>query len=68
MRMRLIGILAALMMLAPAAGFARTSVTVAQPTQEQTAPTPKAKKKAKKAKKSAKKAKKNVKKEKKGAS
>ncbi len=72
MRLRLIGVLAALMMLAPAAGFARTSVTAAQPIQEQAASASTKPKKAKKMKKAAKvkkatkKVKKNTKKEKKG--
>ena len=57
MRLRLIGVLASLLMIAPVAGFARTSSPIAQPTSALASSAAKAskKKKAKKAKKSSKK-------------
>ena len=56
MRLRLIGVLAALLMIAPVAGFARTSTPIAQPTSALTSSAAKhSKKKTNKKKKSAKK-------------
>ncbi len=55
MRLRLIAVLAALLMVAPVAGFARTPAAVAQPNTVAALASKHSKKKAKKAKKWAKK-------------
>ncbi len=55
MRLRLIGVLAALLMVAPVAGFARTPMTVAQPNTVAALASKHSKKNAKKGKKLAKK-------------
>jgi hypothetical protein len=51
MRLRLIGVLAALLMVAPVAGFARTPAAVSQPNTVAALSSKHSKKKAKKAKK-----------------